>query len=125
VASRLAFSAAPAIAGAASTCTYNPDTKSVIVDDFSGLNKQLRCCRRWCPDLVGSVSRDAGGKIQVGDSDSVSKPTPNVSCPTDHGTLQFATVTNTDQISVFGDGTFTGRSCPVASARQIFGPLLG
>jgi hypothetical protein len=83
--SGVAVTATPALASAASTCSYNPSSKSVIVIDKSGA-KQLR------------IGRTADGKIRI--SDGVDQAT-GAFCPIP-GTLDVATVSTTDRIAVFG-----------------------
>jgi hypothetical protein len=80
-----ALSASPALANAASTCSYNASSKSVIVNDHSGA-KQLR------------ILRTAAGQIRI--SDGIDQPTGSF-CAVP-GTSDLATVSNTDRIAVFG-----------------------
>jgi Ca2+-binding RTX toxin-like protein len=77
--------ATPALASAASTCTYDAGSKSVIVTDHSGA-KPLR------------IFRTAAGQIRI--SDGVDQATGSF-CPIP-GTLDVADASNTDRIAVFG-----------------------
>jgi hypothetical protein len=107
-----ALSASPALAAGGSTCTYNPDTKSVIVDDHSGIGKQLRLMR-------------VGNQIRIADTPVGGATTSGTFCV--GGPLTVATVTNTDQIVVFSDYSELGDLTPadgfvIDQSGGFFGP---
>lgn len=76
-----AFTAAPAMASAASSCTYNPSNMNVIVTDNSSA-EQLQIVR-------------TGDQIRIADGFGARIP---CAIP---GTSEVATVTNTERIAVF------------------------
>ncbi|HWH94198.1 MAG TPA: hypothetical protein VNT03_10085 [Baekduia sp.] len=90
-----AISATPALASAASTCNYNPSNKNLIVNDNSG-TAPLR------------ISRTPAGDIRIADGTASS----GITCPI-AGTLQNATVFNTERIAVFATAADATRTSGV------------